>query len=152
MDLPFFIGATISVVIFFGLSQLEVNPQLGPKRLRYLPAVLGIGIGLTINNAKATLEALFRQESPFVRTPKWAAGDQKETKALLSSVYQASRGVMPYLELALGLYYTLTIIYCIQENLWFALPFMLLFQWGFLYTAWLSFFQASALKKQVLKQ
>ena len=152
LDLPFFMGATVSVLIFFGLSQIEVDPKNGFKRLKYLPAVLGIGIGLTINNAKATLEALFRQESPFVRTPKWAAGDQKETKALLSSVYQASRGLMPYVELALGLYYTLTIIYCIQENLWFALPFMLLFQWGFLYTAWLSFFQASALKKQVLKQ
>ena len=152
LDLPFFLGATVSVIIFFGLSQIEVDPKHGFKRLKYLPAVLGIGIGLTINNAKATLEALFRQESPFIRTPKWAAGDHKEDKALLSNVYKASRGLIPYLELALGLYYSLTISYCVQERLWSALPFMLLFQWGFLYTAWLSFFQAYLLKKRVLRK
>ena len=45
IDLPFFLGATISVVIFFALSQLEVSPERGRQRLRYLPAVLGIGIG-----------------------------------------------------------------------------------------------------------
>lgn len=151
LDLPFFLGATVSVLIFFGLSQLEVDAQKGLKRLKYLPAVLGIGIGLTINNAKATLEALMGQQSPFVRTPKWAAGDQTQGKALLSNVYQGSRGLMPYFELALGLYYTLTISYCFQEGLWFALPFMLLFQWGFLYTAWLSFFQAYFLQKKHIK-
>jgi cellulose synthase/poly-beta-1,6-N-acetylglucosamine synthase-like glycosyltransferase len=151
LDLPFFIGATISVLIFFGLSQTEVDPKIGPKRFKYLPAVLGIGIGLTINNAKATLEALFGHKSPFVRTPKWAAGDIGVKRAVISNLYKGSRGILPYLELILGLYYTVTITYCVEEGLWAALPFMILFQWGFLYTAWLSFFQSSSLQKRAIR-
>lgn len=141
LDLPFFMGATISVLFFFGLSQVEVSPKRGWKRLKFLPAVLGVGIGLTINNAKATLEALLGHQSPFVRTPKLADQDLDSAPHLFSSLYKGSRGLLPYIELFFALYYAFTIGYCVSEKLWFAIPFMMLFFWGFLYTAWLSFFQ-----------
>jgi cellulose synthase/poly-beta-1,6-N-acetylglucosamine synthase-like glycosyltransferase len=154
IDLPFFLGATVSVCFFFGLSQLEVDPKNGWKRFRYLPAVLGIGIGLAVNNAKATIEALFGHQSPFVRTPKWSAGDQDggSLRALTSSLYKGSRGLIPYLELAFGIYYAYAVVYCILNDMWLALPFMFLFGWGFLYTALLSFFQPILLKRKAERQ
>ena len=143
LDMPFFLGATISVLVFFGLSQLEVSPEGGWRRLKYLPAVLGVGIGLTINNAKATIEALFGHQSPFVRTPKLADQVSHGQSKLKSGLYRGSRGLLPYLELFFALYYAFTILYCISEGLWFAVPFMILFFWGFFYTAWLSLFQTT---------
>lgn len=154
IDLPFFLGATVSVCFFFGLSQLEVDPRNGWRRLKYLPAVLGIGIGLAVNNAKATIEALFGHQSPFVRTPKWSAGDTDggSLRALTSSLYKGSRGLLPYVELSFGLYYAYAVVYCIINGHWLATPFMMLFGWGFLYTAFLSFFQPQLLKRKAERQ
>ena len=143
IDLPFFLGATISVCIFYILSQMEVSPNDGKRRLWFLPAVLGIGIGLAVNNTKATLEALFGHQSPFVRTPKWAADHKKLNIKQFSSLYRGGRGMLPLIEIFFGLYYSYTVYYCIIERLWVALPFMILFQWGFLYIGLMSLFQWS---------
>ena len=146
IDAPFFLGATVSVCIFYALSQIEVSPTEGRKRLRFLPAVLGVGIGLAVNNTKATFEALFGHQSPFVRTPKWATvkdGERADEglKQPIAKSYRGGRGMIPLFELSLGLYYVYTVYYCLVERLWVALPFMALFMWGFLYTAFMSLFQ-----------
>jgi hypothetical protein len=140
LDLPFFLGATVSVCCFYLVSQREVGGTWA-QRIRYLPFVLGLGIGLAVNNAKATLEALFGHESPFIRTPKLAVeSDGKRVKAAKGR-YRAGRNLLPYFELFLGLYYTGTVVYCIIAEIWLAVPFMLLFQFGFLYTGLMSLFQ-----------
>jgi hypothetical protein len=36
----------------------------------YLPFLMSLGIGLSINNARAVLEALINHQSEFKRTPK----------------------------------------------------------------------------------
>ncbi len=40
------------------------------KNLRFLPALMGLGVGMAVNNSKAVLEAFMGKKSPFVRTPK----------------------------------------------------------------------------------
>ncbi len=39
-----------------------------------LPMLMAVGVGLTIINTRAVLEALFGVETSFVRTPKFAIG------------------------------------------------------------------------------
>ncbi len=143
LDLPFFLGATVSVCIFYALSQFEVDSKAAWTRMKYLPAVLGLGIGLAVNNTKATLEAVFGHQSEFVRTPKLAAikGENDVVKKAAKSKYRGSRGILPLIELFFGMYYSYTVYYCYQYELWVALPFMSLFAWGFLYTAFMSTFQ-----------
>jgi len=141
LDLPFFIGATISVCTFYLLSQREVGGNW-KQRVLYLPFVLALGIGLAVNNTKATLEALFGHESPFVRTPKLAVEGKSMVKTKKRS-YRGGRNLLPTIELALAATYAYTIIYCIQTRLWLALPFMMLFFVGFLYTGVMSVFQWS---------
>ncbi len=146
VDLPFFLGATVSVCCFYLVSQREVGGTW-KQRIRYLPFVLALGIGLAVNNAKATLEALFGHESPFIRTPKLAVED-KGKKVRGTGRYRGGRDVLAYFELFLGMYYTATVVYCIVQQVWMALPFMLLFQFGFLYTGLMSLFQWQLRRKE----
>jgi hypothetical protein len=48
---------------------------------------------------------------------------------------------VPYAELALACYFTFTSIYALAHGLVGTLPFIALFQWGFLYTSGMSLAQ-----------
>ena len=72
IDIPLFFAATASVANFYMVCQRELYPQTWTERLKYLPFLMSIGIGLAVNNTKAVFEALFHKPSEFVRTPKYA--------------------------------------------------------------------------------
>jgi cellulose synthase/poly-beta-1,6-N-acetylglucosamine synthase-like glycosyltransferase len=139
VDIPLFLGATMSVCSFYLMSQREIFGEWWRGRIKYLPAVLAVGIGLSVNNAKAVLEALFGHTSEFTRTPKYrveGAGDEWKQKR-----YRGSLSFVPFAELLLGLYFTAMACYALANGIWGTLPFILLFQFGFLYAAALSLFQ-----------
>ena len=52
--------------------------------------------------------------------------------------YHQSVGVQPMIELALGLYFTATVFYALANGIYGTVPFLVLFQIGFLYTGLLS--------------
>ena len=140
VDVPIFLAATASVCSFYVCSQKELFPDGWRTRVRVLPAVLGLGIGISVNNAIAVIEGLFGPPTEFTRTPKYrieAAGDEWRQKR-----YRGSVGWVPCVELALGLYFTVMALYAIAYGLFGTLPFIALFQWGFLYTAGMSLFQS----------
>jgi cellulose synthase/poly-beta-1,6-N-acetylglucosamine synthase-like glycosyltransferase len=139
VDVPLFLGATMSVCSFYLMSQREVFGETWKSRIKYLPAVLGVGIGLSVNNAKAVLEALFGIDSEFTRTPKYrveSAGDEWKQKR-----YRGNLTFVPFIELLLGVYFTLMAVYAATNEIYGTLPFIFLFQGGFLYAAFLSLFQ-----------
>ena len=70
IDVPLFAAATLSVVNFYLMSQREAYRDWR-SRIKYLPIVLAVGIGLAVNNARAVLEALFNHDTEFARTPKY---------------------------------------------------------------------------------
>lgn len=149
LDLPIFFGATVTVSLFYLHSQKEAGVMSRTERLLYLPIVLALGIGLAVNNTRATLEALFGHESPFVRTPKLAVGEAKgkSERPRPKRIYMSGRNLLSWFEISLGAVYTYTLIYCIQNKIWMAVPFMLIFQFGFLYTGLMSLFQWSSLRR-----
>src|SRR5262249_48941866 len=139
VDVPLFIGATMSVCSFYLMSQREIFGDGWRARIKYLPAVLSVGIGLSVNNAKAVVEALIGHDSEFARTPKSrvdAAGDDWRRRR-----YRGSLDFVPFIELALGGYFSLMAYYAVINGILGTLPFILLFQFGFLYAALLSLFQ-----------
>jgi cellulose synthase/poly-beta-1,6-N-acetylglucosamine synthase-like glycosyltransferase len=139
VDVPLFLGATMSVCSFYLMSQREIFAESWKARIKYLPAVLAVGIGLSVNNTKAVLEALFGHTSEFTRTPKYrveGAGDEWKQKR-----YRGSLSFVPFADLLLGLYFTAMAYYAFSNGIWGTLPFILLFQFGFLYAATLSLFQ-----------
>jgi len=102
VDVPIFLAATASVCTFYALSQKEQFADTWKTKLRYIPAVLGIGVGISINNALAVIEGLFGKPSEFTRTPKYGiegSGDTWKQKA-----YKGKSNWVPYAELALACY------------------------------------------------
>jgi cellulose synthase/poly-beta-1,6-N-acetylglucosamine synthase-like glycosyltransferase len=139
IDVPFFASATMSVVNFYAVSQREAYPDDWWSRLKYLPAVLAVGIGLAVNNTRAVIEALRGDAGEFKRTPKYGierAGDGWQGKKYIQSAL-----AQPLIELGLGLYFTMTVVYALANEIYGTLPFLVLFQFGFLYTGLMSIFQ-----------
>src|SRR5215211_9084795 len=100
---------------------------------------MSIGIGLCVNNTRAVLEAIFGKQSEFTRTPKY--GIERDSDEWVGKKYHQSVGVQPIVELALGLYFTVTVFYALVNQIYGTLPFLMLFQVGFLYTGLLSILQ-----------
>jgi len=65
--------------------------------------------------------------------------------------YRQSELVQPLIELALGLYFTATVFYALANGIYGTLPFLVLFQIGFLYTGLLSIVQQYAGDSVVLE-
>src|SRR5438477_3086284 len=71
IDLPLFLASTFSVSSFYLVSQKELFPKTWTRVFLFLPFLMALGIGLTVTNSRAVLEALFGHQSPFARTPKY---------------------------------------------------------------------------------
>ncbi len=141
IDVPLFFAATFSVCNFYMVCQRELHDDWR-ARIRYLPFLMSIGIGLCINNTRAVFEALFNQQSEFARTPKYhieGAADE-----WIGKKYHQTVAVQPLIELALGLYFTATVFYALANQIYGTIPFLVLFQVGFLYTGLLSIVQQYA--------
>jgi hypothetical protein len=138
IDIPLFLAATMSFFNFYMVSQRELYPDWR-ARLKYLPFLMSIGIGLCINNSRAVLEALFKNESEFARTPKY--GIERASDEWAGKKYHQTVGVQSLIELALGLYFTGTVFYALINQIYGTLPFLMLFQVGFLYTGLVSILQ-----------
>jgi hypothetical protein len=107
--------------------------------VKYLPVVMAIGIGLAVNNTKAVLEAFLGKPGEFARTPKY--GIERGQNDWQHKRYHQSMPIQPFIELALGLYFTGTVFYALAHDIYGTLPFLMLFQFGFLYTGLMSIFQ-----------
>jgi cellulose synthase/poly-beta-1,6-N-acetylglucosamine synthase-like glycosyltransferase len=147
IDVPLFLAATASVANFYMVCQRELHKDW-TTRLKYLPFLMSIGIGLAVNNTKAVFEALFRKESEFARTPKYRIEGQADE--WIGKKYRQSFLVQPLVELALGLYFTATVFYALANGIYGTVPFLVLFQVGFLYTGLLSIVQQFAGDSAVL--
>jgi cellulose synthase/poly-beta-1,6-N-acetylglucosamine synthase-like glycosyltransferase len=138
IDIPLFAAATLSVVNFYAISQREAYADWR-TRVKYLPVVMAIGIGLAVNNAKAVIEALFGDAGEFKRTPKY--GIERRQDEWQGKKYHQSMPIQPLVELALGLYFTVTVLYALANGIYGTLPFLVLFQFGFLYMGLMSIVQ-----------
>jgi len=136
IDLPLFIASSCSISGFYLTSQRVLYPKTWTRSILYLPFVMAVGIGLSVRNAKAVLEAIFGMKSEFVRTPKFKIEGHLGTWK--KKLYRNRAGLMPYLEIVLGLYFAATIVYSIQNENYATAPFLFLFVWGFLYTGVMS--------------
>jgi cellulose synthase/poly-beta-1,6-N-acetylglucosamine synthase-like glycosyltransferase len=140
IDFPLFIASTMSVSTFYMVSQKELYPKSWYMSIIYIPFVMALGgVGLTITNTKAVLEALFGVKSAFARTPKYSV--KKKGERSQAKVYRKRLGVVPWIELAIGCYFAWTVYYAITTENFFTVPFLVLFVFGYWYTGLLSLLQ-----------
>ncbi len=134
-DLLLFGSATFSISTFYLCSQREANVSW-LQSIKYLPLLMSLGIGLSVNNARAVAEALLGCQSDFARTPKFGVIRRERRREVRKYADQGSRFTL--LEAALAVYFCGAAAYCVTHGMYLSLPFLLLFLAGFAYTAALS--------------
>ena len=131
-----FVFAFIGSFLFYLYSQKDVY-QDWQKRMLLFPLFMAGSMGFAVNNTKAVLEGLFKKKSEFVRTPKYSVIDKKDNwtdkkYALMKFDYTV------VLEIILALYCFFGVAASIYYLELAAVPFQLLFSFGFGFVAWLS--------------
>ncbi len=139
IDLPLFMASTFSISSFYLVSQKELFPKSWLRSLLYLPLLMALGIGLTITNTRAVLEALVGKQTSFVRTPKYRVESKQDKVG--AKKYRKRLGWVPWIELAIGCYFALTVYYAIDNENYFTVPFLLLFVIGYWCTGLMSLLQ-----------
>ena len=101
VELPLFGFATLSVVNFYAVSQREIRADW-LARLKYIPALIALGIGLSVNNTRAVFGAFSASRGDFARTPKY--GVTRRSDDWTTKRYRQMEQVQPFVEIGLGLY------------------------------------------------
>jgi cellulose synthase/poly-beta-1,6-N-acetylglucosamine synthase-like glycosyltransferase len=136
IDLPLFLASTCSISSFYLVAQKELHPKTWYRIFLYMPFVMATGIGISVRNAQAVIEAITGKKTEFARTPKYNIAGKQGSYAKKS--YRNKAGWMPYAEISLGVYFALTIVYAVANENYATVPFLLLFVWGYLYTGFMS--------------
>jgi cellulose synthase/poly-beta-1,6-N-acetylglucosamine synthase-like glycosyltransferase len=139
IDLPLFMASTFSISSFYLVSQKELFPKSWLRSLLYLPFLMALGIGLTITNTRAVLEALVGKQTAFARTPKYRVESKKDRVG--AKKYRKRLGWVPWIELLIGTYFALAVFYAIDNENYFTVPFLLLFVIGYWVTGLMSLLQ-----------
>ena len=137
--LLFFVGFG-SGLIFYVVSQRQLGRSWFDC-LRYMPALLAVGIGIAFNNAVAAIDGFFSKAGEFVRTPKF--GDQAHRHGRWQGrmrFFEVRGSWKTWGELFLGFYMAAFTVSLLLLDNWFerisaALPFMAIFIAGYFYVA-----------------
>ena len=142
IDLPLFIASTCSISSFYLAAERAIFPKTWKRTFLYLPFIMAVGIGLSVRNAVAVLEAIFGVKSEFVRTPKYrveaGANGSNGAGGWATKEYRKKAGWMPWAEVGLGIYFAAAVVYAIEMENYATVPFLVLFVWGYLYTGLMS--------------
>jgi cellulose synthase/poly-beta-1,6-N-acetylglucosamine synthase-like glycosyltransferase len=130
LDLPLIVSAFWSISAFYLVAQQQLNPRTWKRSIFLIPALIATGVGLTVSNTRAVLEAFFGVQTAFARTPKYAISGQVRSKAS-DSKYRRRSGWVPFVEIGMGTYFLIMIAYAIDSFNFFAIPFLLLFVGGY---------------------
>jgi hypothetical protein len=139
IDLPLFLASTFSISSFYLVSQKELFPRRWPRTFLFLPFLMALGIGLTLTNTRAVIEALLGIKSSFKRTPKYAV--QSKADKVQGQKYRRRLGIVPWLELLVGTYFVAMCAYAFNSGNYWTIPFLLLFVLGYWYTGLMSLLQ-----------
>ena len=144
-DGPFFALNALSIGLYFGLSQKELTENFGWKtRLKYIPGLMSLGVGLAFNQSKAVLEGFFTEDKEFTRTPKMGS---ENTVSVSKVKYSVNKSFTTYLELLFAFIFLISIIISIYLHKWASLPFLILFFNGYAYMSLLSLVSSDVLRK-----
>jgi len=111
--------------------------------------LMAVGVGLTIINTRAVLEALFGVQTSFVRTAKFAIGE-KPVK-LETKKYRSRSGWLPYMEIAVGTYFLGMAPFAVSIYNFVALPFLALFVFGYYWAGFATLYQEHQSRLRWLK-
>jgi cellulose synthase/poly-beta-1,6-N-acetylglucosamine synthase-like glycosyltransferase len=150
IDLPLIAASFWSISLFYVVAQRELYPKHWKRSILMLPMLMAIGVGLTIVNTRAVLEALFGVKTAFARTPKYAIGERAVN--LETKKYRRRSGWLPYVEILVGCYFAFMIVFAIETVNYFATPFLALFVFGYWWAGFGTLYQEYQVRLRWMKQ
>jgi cellulose synthase/poly-beta-1,6-N-acetylglucosamine synthase-like glycosyltransferase len=150
IDLPLIAASFWSISLFYVVAQRELYPKNWKRSILMLPMLMAVGVGLTIINTRAVLEALMGIQTSFARTPKFAIGERQVN--LETKKYRRRSGWLPYAEILVGAYFAAMIVFAIQTFNYLATPFLLLFVLGYWWAGFGTLYQEQQSRLRWLKQ
>jgi cellulose synthase/poly-beta-1,6-N-acetylglucosamine synthase-like glycosyltransferase len=153
-DGPFFLLNAVSVGLYFGLSQREVyNNKNWTSRLKYVPGLMSLGIGLCLNQSKAVIEGFFTDDIEFKRTPKLGVDEKGNgATAKTARAYKVPKSFMTFLEMAFAFYYFGAVFVAIYIRKWASVPFLWLFFSGFAYISFMSLAESKVFRRLAMEE
>ncbi|MGB5813486.1 MAG: cellulose synthase family protein [Polyangiales bacterium] len=140
LDVPLFLATCGSVAAFYVVAHRDLYGNRWGA-IKQLPTMMALGIGLSINNARAAVEGVFGRDVVFERTPKSGAIDGNGGAL---SRYRTPWRWHNVVELLFAAYCMVTLVMAVVTQSWASLPFVLLFCGGFAYVACASVAEAVA--------
>jgi cellulose synthase/poly-beta-1,6-N-acetylglucosamine synthase-like glycosyltransferase len=138
-DIPFLLAGTVSLIVYYACSQKEISKHWFRESLLVIPFALTVGVGISLNNCKAVLEALWGHKTGFTRTPKYNVQSKKDSWK--SKLYKGHKTLLPWIEFAFAVYFSVAVGIAVYNKVFSSLPFLVMFQMGFLYVSLSSLLQ-----------
>ena len=134
VDLPLFLATTFAIGTFYITTYRSVHGTFRGSFAR-LVLLMAVGIGISINNARAVMEGAFGRSSEFIRTPKAGVTDSSGRRSSAGLAYRSPKTLTTIVELFFGVYFLATLVIAVMGGHYFAIPFLLLFLSGYWYVA-----------------
>ncbi|HEY7389978.1 MAG TPA: cellulose synthase family protein [Bryobacteraceae bacterium] len=150
VDLPLIVASFWSISLFYVVAHRELYPKNWKRSILLLPMLIAAGVGLTIINTRAVLEALCGIATAFARTPKYAVSDRPVN--LEVKKYRRRSGWLPYAEILVGCYFLAMVVFAIQTYNFFAIPFLALFVFGYWWAGFGTLYQEHQGRLRWLKE
>jgi len=152
-DGSLFLIATCSASSFYVACQREIF-RTWAESVKYLPFLMSLGVGISLNNTRAAIEGFFGKSAEFVRTPKFGATAARDVALHTKSAKNPldMKRLQAWGELFLAVYLAVCLGYTIHLRMWAAVFFLFLFTAGFSYVAALTFwgqYAASRTARQI---
>src|ERR1700759_2818927 len=96
------LATTVSLGIFYAICQKDLHPDW-KLRLRNLPLLMSVGIGICLSNAKAVLQGLSPKQFECLRTPKYSV--VKKDKSWKMKQYRTGTAWAAFVEIGFALYF-----------------------------------------------
>ncbi len=128
-------ATTLSLFIFYAICQKDLHVDW-KMRLRNLPLMMSVGIGICLSNAKAVVQGFSPRQFEFRRTPKYSV--VKKDKSWKEKNYRSRNPLAAFVEVAFAVYFLGAVIAAYVLKQWVTLPFIALFGFGFAYVAFLT--------------
>lgn len=149
VDAMVFLVSFVPVCLFYVFAQMQAGKTWG-RRMLLVPFMLALGIGISVNNARAVWEGLRGKRSAFIRTPKYRV--EKRGDLWMEKRYRVLRDSGLIFELFLTLYCGAGVVLAARYGLIGSIPFLMLFVLGYGYVALLTTWQLIAQSRQPLME
>lgn len=146
-----FVLAFIASFLFYLYSQKDVYDDWR-SRILLFPVFMAGSMGFAINNTKAVFEALINKKSEFVRTPKYGIEGDKDKWQDKKYVHKKFVKFSVILELLVALYSLACVVVSAVTLQISAIPFQLMYTFGFGLVAYLSIKHVIDTNKKVAEQ